>query len=124
MSETDKPETENLFQYFISTNTPFAVVTFVGEMNKEASELLNECEQKIQDISAKFYILYFRDVTGIAMESIPFLASLQQKLRAKGELRLCSLRPDVKDKLTKMGVVRGKELTDNLKATLLQLKEL
>lgn len=120
MSETVADVT---FNYFISSNQPFGVVTFVGEMNKDSLEKLQQCQVQMEKLYVKYVILYFRDVTLITSDVIPFLTGLQQQARKKSELRLCSLRPDIKERLIKMGVVRGLELTDNLQQTLLQLKE-
>lgn len=112
------------FQYFVAANAPFLVVSFVGPIDKHSLEKLEKCETEMNlHDNLKFIILYFRDVSNVTTEAIPALTSMQKRIREKHQLRICSLNPDLKQKLIKLGVVRGLELTDNLQVTLLDLKK-
>ena len=99
------------------------VVSFVGTWDKDCLDKLSSCESELNGHeNIKFVILYFREVPNMSLEAISFLTTFQKKIREKRTLRICSLHPDLRQKLSKMGVVRGMELTDNLQATLLDLK--
>lgn len=117
--------TELSFQYFIASNAPFMVISFVGSWDKECLDKLETCATEVgSHQNIKFVILYFREVPNISLDTIAFLTSFQKRLREKYHLRVCSLKPELKQKLIKMGVVRGLELTDNLQTTLLDLKKM
>ena len=116
--------TNSNFQYFIASNSPFVVMSFVGSWDKDCIEKLIACEKDLgAHKAAKFVILYFREVPHMSSEAISFLTAFQKRIRERHTLRICSLHPDLRQKLSKMGVVRGMELTDNLQATLLELKK-
>lgn len=117
-------EDSNEFQYFVAANAPFLVASFVGRIDKDSLEKIEKCEREMNSHEKiKYVILYFREVPTVNLEAIAALTSLQRRIREKYELRICSLKPDLKEKLIKLGVVRGLELADNLQATLLELKK-
>lgn len=111
------------FNYLIATNASFMVISFVGPLNKDSLPKLDACEREASTKEGiKFAVLYFRDTPNITSDAVPFLTNFQMKLRGKHELKVCSLRPELKEKLAKLGVIRGMELSDNLQDALLTLK--
>lgn len=111
------------FQYLIAASPPFLVVSFVGQMNKDHLNKMEQCEREIfTHENLKYIILYFRDVPNVTMDAIPFLTSLQMKIRTSRQLKICSLKPELKEKLNKLGVIRASELCNNLQEALQLLK--
>jgi anti-anti-sigma regulatory factor len=111
------------FQYFVAANAPFLVVSFVGRIDKDCLDKLEKAEAEMNSQeNLKYIILYFREVPNVSLEAISALTGMQRRIREKYQLRICSLRPDLKQRLIRMGVVRGLELTDNLQSTILDLK--
>lgn len=115
---------ELCFQYFLSDKRPILVVTMVGRMNFLAVQTLLSCKAEINKLShgegIKFVVFYFRDVEAITGDAISVLTQIQKEIRARDcALNLCSLRPDIKEKLVNMGVVRRNELSDNMRDALL-----
>jgi hypothetical protein len=111
------------FQYLVAANAPFLVVTFVGPMDKNSLDMLALCEKEIMMAeNIKYVVLYFRDVPVVTADVIPFFTALQMKIRAQYTLKICSLRPEVKEKLTKLGIIRGLEVCNNLQEALQVLK--
>jgi anti-anti-sigma regulatory factor len=112
------------FQYFVAANAPFLVVSFVGRIDKDCLDKLEKAEAEMNSQeNLKYIILYFREVPNVSLEAISALTGMQRRIREKYQLRICSLRPDLKQRLIRMGVVRGLELTDNLQSTLSDLKK-
>jgi anti-anti-sigma regulatory factor len=100
-------------------------VSLVGSWDKDSVDKLAACEAELsKHKDTKFVILYFREVPSMTLDAISFLTAFQKRIRDKYTLRICSLHPELRQKLSKMGVVRGMELTDNLQTTLLDLKKI
>jgi len=100
------------------------VVTMVGRLNFLAVQTLLSCKAEINRLSQneciKFVVFYCRDVDVITGDAISVLTQMQVEIRARGcGLNICSLKPEVKEKLVNMGVVRRHELTDNMRDALL-----
>ena len=92
------------------------VISLVGPLDENSRPKFQNLSDEIsQNYGIKFFIFNFRDVPTIAAEAISSLTQLQMKIRSqKAELRLCSIKPNLKEMLVKKGVVRGLELSDNL----------
>jgi len=117
---------ENLnsgFQYLLAHNKPLLIVTFIGDMDQSTVQPLNACRKEIADSAdTKFVILNFRDVGNINGESISSLTQMQIEIRGRGcDLRISSMKPAIRDKLLKMGVIRSSELANNLREALLSM---
>lgn len=115
---------ELCFQYFLSDKRPILVVTMVGRLNFLAVQALLSCKAEINKLShhddIKFVVFYCRDVEVITGDAISVLTQIQAEIRSRGcSLNICSLKPDVKEKLTNMGVVRRNELSDNMRDALM-----
>lgn len=116
-------EDELNLQYFLSRKGPILVVTFVGDMNVPSIQAIEKCTSEISATElVKFVILYFRDTKRIALEAIPYLATMQKEVRKKGELQICSMHPEMREKLSKHGIIRANENTNNLAEALSALK--
>ena len=119
MTSSQDDNSDQEFKYLLSTEGPVAVVTFVGTMDSGSMVRLEECQQNLLTyVSSSCFIIYMRDVANISGDAIPFITQLQKNLRAKGEVKLCSINPTLKEKLTKMGIIRGREVFDNLRLAL------
>ena len=107
------------FQYFISEKNGFVVASLVGLLDQRCLAKFEELNIELSNSEFRKLIINFRDVTGVTAESIPVVALLQKMVRAReAELRLCGLKPEVKERLFKAGILRPHELTDNLRTAL------
>ncbi len=110
------------FQYFISEKNGFLVASLVGLLDQSSLPKFEELSTEISRADFKKFILNFRDVSGVTTESFQAIALLQKMVRARdADLRICGLRPDVKDRLHKAGILRPHELANNLQEALLSL---
>lgn len=117
---------ENLnsgFQYLLALNKPLLIVTFIGDMDQSTVEIMASCRKEVAETpDIKFVIFNFRDVSNVNGESIAALTQMQIDIRSRGcELRISSLKPAIRDKLLKMGVIRSSELANNLREGLLSM---
>lgn len=103
------------FEYFISIKEPFLVIAFLGHMTKVSAAVIEKCQAEILASQAKFIVLGFRDVSKIDLPVVPALVKIQKSIRdAKKELRVASLRPDIKTLLLDAGAIRHEEVQLNL----------
>lgn len=107
--------------YSVSEKNHLLVVSFAGDLTGLVLPSLEVCRQ---EITAKRHItcvvLYFQQVTVISTEVVSYLAQLQREIRLKKkDLRLCGLKTNLRERLIKMGVVRGLEVVEDLKSALL-----
>ena len=111
------------FQYFLSNNKPVLIVTFVGDIDHSTMEIMTKCRNEVKATQGlKFVVLNFRDVDNINGDVISVITQMQLDIRSKQcDLRISSLKPNIKEKLLKMGVIRATELSNNLREALLSL---
>jgi anti-anti-sigma regulatory factor len=115
MSQPDPFE----FQYFISEKNGFVVASLVGLVEINAIERFEQLANDILKSEFTKLVLNFRDVGGFSPELIPHFARLQKMAREKrADLRICGLKPEIKDRLHRAGVLRPHELSDNLQTAL------
>lgn len=97
------------------------VVTLVGKMDSSAVDELLRCKAEIAKFhGSKFILFYCREVDTISGDAIGAFTQIQLEIRARHwEVNICSLRPTIKEKLLNMGVVRAKELSNNMREALL-----
>ena len=119
MSQDEKLQ----LQYFVAEKPPVLIVTFVGDMVFSTTTILSKCRTDIGALADfKFVILNFRDVEMVSGDAISVLTQMQIDVRSRGcELRLVSLKPDIKQKLLNMGTIRKPELANNMRDALLSL---
>lgn len=112
MSEKRSPE----FRYQLSGNYSVLVVHLFGEMNSESAPQLLRClEEILSQEHVNFVIFSFSNVTLIGGDAVQTLAHIQRQIRTKASLRICAMKPQHKEKLTKLGVIRSLELANSLK---------
>ncbi|GEM_PF-1554509 len=114
-------EDQKSFHYTFSQKNTMLVVSLCGEITSHVLPALEACRQELsskQEVS--HVVIHFQDVASISLDAIPLLAQIQREIRAKpANLRLCSLPENLRQKLVRMGVVRGLEVADDLKTALL-----
>lgn len=107
------------FQYFISEKNGFVVASLVGQLDQNCLAKLEEMSADVSGHQFRKLILNFRDVSGVTGDAVPAIARLQRLAREReADLRVCGLRPEVKDRLHREGILRPHELTDNLQTAL------
>ncbi|WP_246845889.1 STAS domain-containing protein [Bdellovibrio sp. ZAP7] len=115
-------EDQKSFNYSISHKNKMLVVSFSGE---EMSPVVVPALEAVRaEILAKEEVVqvvfYFQNIDRISNEALASFAQLQRDVRAKpADLRLCSLKESLREKLLRMGVVRGLEVAEDLKSALL-----
>lgn len=110
------------FQAFISEKNGFVVVSLVGLLEEQTLARFEECVADVQKLEYARLVINFRDVTGLTSDCIPAVARLQKSARDRqAELRLCGVRPELKEKLHRAGILRPHELSDNLQTALQSL---
>jgi len=120
-SKIDVENITNNLQYSINEKNHMLVVTFTGELSSSCLDQLESCRKEILSKKGiKNVVLYFQQVPTVSTDVIPFLTLLQRNIRAKpSEIRLCGLKPVIREKLLKTGVIRGLEIAEDLKSALM-----
>ena len=102
-------------EYLCATRDGFLVLTFLGVLNEDNLLVLDRLLNEIPQLTARHCVLQLRDVNELNRSVIPHLIRIQEKIREKmGTLRLCSMKPAMKQWLLQEGVVRPDEFVDNL----------
>jgi anti-anti-sigma factor len=109
------------FNYVISHKNDMLVVSFQGDMTSAILPGLEACRSEIlSKKEIRCVVLYFGDVPLISSDAIPLISQIQREVRAKpADLRLVGLKENIREKLVKMGVVRGMEIADDLRTALM-----
>lgn len=85
------------FNYKIMTKNNFVIVTFRGQMNKQAKAQLEACLQDLLVFESKVIILLFKDVLAIDVSVLREIAFIQQEIRKKNrKLFLTGLKGSLK----------------------------
>jgi len=107
--------------YSINERNHMMVVTFSGDLTSASLDDLESCRKEILGKKEiKNVVLYFQDVAQLSTDVIPYLTLLQRNIRSMpSEIRLCGLKPGIREKLLKTGVIRGLEVSDDLRTALL-----
>ena len=108
--------------YSISEKPPFAVVIFVGELTKATISVLDDCQKDLSERAGTLFVLVMRDVMTVDLKAFGALTQFQKLLRDKGELRICSVKSEIRKFLIEMAVIRDTECFDNLAESLESLK--
>lgn len=105
------------FKFLISRNNGIAVLSFSGVLAIDSEAEFTECmNQTFGDPNTKFLIVDFSKVGNVTMDLIPAFVQFQKTARNKNwEIRLCGIGDDLKEKLLKLGVIRYREISNNLK---------
>lgn len=103
------------FNYKIMTKNNFVIVTFRGQMNKQAKAQLEACLQDLLVFESKVIILLFKDVLAIDVSVLREIAFIQQEIRKKNrKLFLTGLKGSLKTFLYDKGVIRLTEVQPSL----------
>ncbi|UOF02499.1 STAS domain-containing protein [Bdellovibrio reynosensis] len=109
------------FQYSFAQKNGMIVVSLSGEMNGFVLPALEACRHELfskEDV--RQVILFFQGVPEISSDAVPWIAQIQRDIRLrKAEVRLVALNSSCKERFIKMGVVRGTEVTEDLKSALM-----
>ncbi len=110
--------------YTLTEKSNMLVVSFNSDLNSELAASLDVCREEIlKKAHIQNVVLFFQSVDSMSSDVISLLTQMQREIRSKpAELRVCALRPNLKEKLIKMGIVRGLELSDDLKTALLSFQ--
>lgn len=104
------------FRYQLSGNYSVLVVHLFGEMNSKSAPQIGRCLEEISpQPHVKFVIFSFSNVTHINGDAVQALAQMQRDIRSKSALRICGMKPELKEKLTRLGVIRSLEMVDSLR---------
>ncbi len=110
------------FTYFISEKNGFIVASLVGMLETASLSRLEQLGEEILKCEFSKIVFNFRDVPTFSQDLIPVFARLQKQARGKkADLRICGLKPEIKDRLAKAGILRPHELADNLQTALLSM---
>lgn len=105
------------FNYQLSGNESVLIVNLSGFLDQDAiSSIENLRTEVLSRANLHCVILNFAQIELISTEVVPLLAQLQKAIREKPtELRMCSLKMNVKEKLTRAGILRANELAEDSK---------
>ncbi len=107
------------FQYFISEKNGFVVASLVGLLEGTSAERFDELTQDVLKANFSRLVINLRDVSAFSSDLIPHFAKLQKHAREKNaEIRICGLKPDIKERLNRAGILRPHEITENLQTAL------
>lgn len=109
------------FEFFVSEKNEFFVATLIGKMDFRASEQVEALHTQLSNsVDSRRFILNLRDLESISKDLIPAFAQIQKTARSKkdGGLRLCGLKPGVREQLEKAGILRAAEISDNLQTAI------
>lgn len=126
MSEDSIEINNEEFKYSIAQQKEIFVVSFVGILNGRAAKKIEECLGRLQESQCRLLVINFREATHIEPTAYRHLVQLQHSIR-KNEgsiLRLCGFNPTCKSLLTDNGIIRGNELSDNIRAALSELTKM
>lgn len=114
-----------LFSYEISRNQSFLIAALSGKIQQSSLESFSQFQREILEAESLKAVLFdFSHVSGITLDAIPALVLLQKNLRHRGlQFRLCGLHDPLKDKLSKLGVIRSSELSLNRRSALESILE-
>ncbi|OFZ21757.1 MAG: hypothetical protein A2X94_15835 [Bdellovibrionales bacterium GWB1_55_8] len=102
--------------YLLAEKKSILVVSFIGPLVRTNAHVLEKCIKEISKREATWVIVNFRDVPANLDRTVyPALARLQQVIRSKpAELKMTALHPELRKQLDQQGLLRPKEVVDNL----------
>jgi anti-anti-sigma regulatory factor len=99
------------------------LISLAGPISRSTADVLDKLIEDVEKRSPGWVVLNLRDV-GQTIERIqyPAFAKLQKTIREKGaELKICNIHPDLRKTLVDAGLLRVKELANNLPEALQSL---
>jgi anti-anti-sigma factor len=106
-----------------SQKSVILLISLAGPMNRANADVLDKLIEELEKKSPGWVVLNLRDVgTSIERTQYPAFARLQKTVRDKGaELKICSVHPDLRTTLVDAGLLRIKEISNNLPEALQSL---
>jgi anti-anti-sigma regulatory factor len=106
--------------YQITQKHSVVIVALVGSITRENLEALERLQADIAGRQFAWVVLHFKDVPERTDQiALPFLARIQKAIRDKGaQVRLSSLRPQLRQTMLERGLLRGDEYVEDLAQTL------
>lgn len=107
---------QNTLQYFIAEKSSVVVLSWVGALAHETIRTIEECQNEILNLKAKWVVMNCRDLKPQMDRSVvPIFARLNKTIRdMPATLRLTSLHPELRSYLEEQGILRNEELSLNL----------
>jgi anti-anti-sigma factor len=106
--------------YQITQRNSVVLVILAGTITRENVEALEKLQCDIAEREFAWVVLHFKDVPERADQiALPLLARIQKSIRDKGgQVRLASLRPQLRQLMQDRGLIRHDECVDDLAQTL------
>lgn len=106
--------------YQLTQKNSVLLVTLSGSITRDNLKTLEQLQAEISGREFAWVVLHFKDVPERTDQiALPFLARLQKSIRDKGaQVRLSSLRPQLRQTMLERGLLRGDEYVEDLAQTL------
>jgi anti-anti-sigma regulatory factor len=106
------------FHFSIHRRESTVVALLSGKIQvTDLQEFSNFQTMLFSQTGLKIVLLDFSQVQAITLDAVPALVQLQKLVRVeKLHLRLCGMNEDLKEKLSRLGVIRSSELSTSLKS--------
>lgn len=107
----------------VSQKSFILLISLAGPINRATSAVFEKLIEDVEKKSPGWVVINLRDVgSTIERTQYPAFAKLQKVIRDKpAELKIFSVHPDLKKLLTDAGLIRAKELANNLPEALQSL---
>jgi anti-anti-sigma regulatory factor len=117
------PEDKNTLSYNISGNDAVLIVNLSGKLDLGCSSAFQFIQQTIlEKNNLQGVILNFAHVEAVTIDAFTTLTQFQKFIRAKpSELRLCSMKIHIKEKMSRSGIVRKSEISETAKEAIYSL---
>ncbi|MEZ0391039.1 MAG: STAS domain-containing protein [Pseudobdellovibrionaceae bacterium] len=111
------------FGYQLVGNDSVLIINFSGSLHSGSLSTLDEITEALNSKSSlQAVILNFTQVETLAFEAIPRFAQFLKVIRGKpAELRICSLKLPLKERLGRSGILRSSEITETTKDAIYSL---
>jgi anti-anti-sigma factor len=106
-----------------SQKSVILLISLAGPINRATADVLDKLIEELEKRSPGWVVLNLRDIgSSIERTQYPAFAKLQKTVRDKGaELKICSVHPDLRSVLVDAGLLRVKEIANNLPEALQSL---
>lgn len=107
----------SVFKYSLGGTETVILVNLSGRLNPSSIPELDNLKAAIQGRGqVHSVILNFSQIEMVSVDTVPSLTLMLKAFREMpSEVRICSLRSDIKDKLNRVGILRSSELADSPK---------
>ena len=108
------------FNYVLSHKKGLLLLSLRGDLTPGILPGLEACRAEILSKTGfTRAVFYLADVTQIHSDAIPLITQIFRDVRTRAaNLQLVGLKPNMRDRFVKMGVVRESEVSADLKAAL------